>query len=102
MHVEAVLNSVRCKGFQLQRDEYQFGRTEALFLSFNVNGSSISITYETTDTIAEWPEPATPRRMRSCVGLAGVCHHFIKNCTKVSTPLMGLLHITPAELNTVQ
>jgi hypothetical protein len=101
-HVYAVLDSVHHEGFRLHSKQCQFGRTEAPFIGFKVNGSGVSMTSEKITAIADWPDPATPKEMHSFVGLAGVYHRFIKNFAKTATPLIALLNVTPAEFNKVQ
>jgi hypothetical protein len=101
-HMQAVMDSIRRKGFRLQGKKCQFGQAEAPFLGLKVNGSGISMTSEKVATIADWPEPATPKEMRSFVGLSGIYCHFVKNFAKITTPLTALLNVTPVELNKVR
>jgi hypothetical protein len=101
-HVQAVLDSVRRDGFRLQSENCQFGRAEAPFLGFKVNGSGVSMTSEKIAAIADWPDPVTPKEMRSFVGLAGVYRRFVKNFAKTASPLTALLNVTPAEFNKVR
>jgi hypothetical protein len=67
-----------------------------------VNGNGVSMTTETITTIADWPDPATPKGMCSIVVLAGVYRYFFKNLAEIAAPLTALLIITQTEFNRVQ
>ena len=65
-------------------------------LGFNVcgddpDGASVRRTHEKVKAIADWQCPASPKDMRSFVGLAGVYRRFVPEFFKISEPLMELL-----------
>jgi hypothetical protein len=101
-HGQVVLNSVRWEGFRLQRQKCQFRNAEAPFLRFMVNRAGVSMTTEKITAIADWPDPVTPKEMRSFVRLAGVHRSFVLHFSKIAAPLTALQNVTPTEFNRVQ
>ena len=80
-HVKSVMDTVRKAGFRLHGLKCSFGRTSAPFLGFGVSGddpdgASVRMTHEKVKAIVDWPCLASPKDMRSFVGLAVVYRKF--------------------------
>lgn len=81
-HVRAVMDTIRKAGFCLHVSKCSFGRTLAPFLGFDIDGDDprgapVKMTQEEIKAISDWPYSASPKDMRSFVGLSGVYRKFV-------------------------
>ena len=92
-HVRAVVDPIRKTGFRLHGSKCLFGRTSTPFLGLDIDGdvpegASVRMTHEKIKVISYWPYPASPKDMRSFVGLSEVYREFVPDFAKMSAPLM--------------
>ena len=56
-----------------------------------ISGKGIADNLERVQAILDWTPPETVKQVRSFLGLASYCRHFIENFSKVAKPLTELL-----------
>ena len=103
-HVRAVMDTIRKAGFRLHGSKCSFGRSSAPFLGFDIDGedsegASVRMTHEKIKAISDWPYPASPKEMRSFVGLSGVYRKFVPDFAKIAAPLTELFSVEQREYN---
>ena len=103
-HVRAVMDTIRKAGLRLHGSKCSFGRTSAPFLGFDIDGedpegASVRMTHEKIKAISDWPYPASPKNMRSFMGLSGVYRKFVPDFSKILAPLMELISVDQREFN---
>src|ERR1700694_3014953 len=69
----------------------QFHVQEIAFLGFIVSSEGICMDPSKVAAIAEWPIPKSVHDIRVFLGLANFYRRFIKDFSKVSTPITALL-----------
>ncbi|CEP15198.1 hypothetical protein, partial, partial [Parasitella parasitica] len=69
----------------------EFDVTKVQFLGFVISPQGISMDPEKVKSIAEWPAPKSVHDVQVFLGLANFYRRFIKNYSKVCTPLTALL-----------
>jgi hypothetical protein len=57
------------------------------------------MTHEKVKSITDWPDPLTPKDMRSFVGLTGVYRKFVPEFARISAPLLDLILVDQKEYN---
>ena len=67
-----------------------FGLDQVTFLGHVVSKDDIQVDPKKIEAIIVWPRPMTVIKVRSFLGLAGYYRRFVKDFSKIATPLTKL------------
>jgi hypothetical protein len=93
LHVRKVLRRLRENQLFAKESKCEFFQTAVSFLGHVVSGKGISMEEDKVRAIRDWPAPISVTGVRSFLGLAGYYRRFVKDFSKISSPLTELLHI---------
>ena len=96
-HVEAVrwvLEHLRKHGLFANLKKCRFHQDEVRFLGFVVSAYGIRNEEERIKAVKTWPEPKSVRDMRVFLDFANFYGRFIKNFSRIATPLTSMLRTT--------
>ncbi|XP_074355559.1 putative mitochondrial protein AtMg00860 [Apium graveolens] len=68
----------------------EFWLEEVQFLGHIVGKDGIKVDRAKIEAVSRWEQPKTPTEIRSFLGLAGFYRRFVKDFTKIATPLTKL------------
>ncbi|GAQ89856.1 putative retrotransposon protein [Klebsormidium nitens] len=66
-------------------------RTEVTFLGHVINADGVSMEACKVAAVTAWPQPQDPGDIRSFLGLAGFYRRFVRDFSRIATPLTDLL-----------
>ena len=72
----------------------EFWSTEVTFLRHVVSKEGIKVDPLKIKAVAEWPRPTNVTEVRIFLGLAGYYRRFLKDFSKIASPLINLLKKT--------
>src|SRR3984893_4075488 len=72
--------------------ECEFSKNEISFLGHVINSDGIKMEPSKVDAVVKWPQPKNIHDIRSFLGLAGYYRRFVKDFSKLASPLANLLH----------
>lgn len=81
------LDKVECRTVP---EKCEFFKKEVSFLGFIVSVNGIRMDPEKIQSITEWPTPRTVKDVQAFLGLANYNRKFIKDYSKIATPLTNL------------
>lgn len=90
--VRMVLDLLRKHQLYAKESKCEFFQTSVSFLGHVVSGKGISMEEDKVKAIRNWPAPTTVTGVRSFLGLAGYYRKFVKNFSRIASPLSELLH----------
>jgi len=90
-HVRMVLARLREFGLYANLDKCTFHTEEISFLGFVISPRGFEMEGSRVVAIKEWPVPRSRRDIQIFLGFTGFYRRFIKNYSKVATPLTDLL-----------
>ena len=88
--VNAVFERLDKVGFKTAPEKCRFFRKEVDFLGFIVGTKGIRMDPDKIQSIMEWPTPKSVKDVQSYLGLANYNRKFIKDYSKIATPLTNL------------
>ena len=88
--MEEVLNILESKSLFAKASKCEFGLEEILYLGHKINAKGVSVDEEKVKAIREWPKPKTLTQLRGFLGLCSYYKQFVKNFSKLASPLMYL------------
>ena len=89
-HLEQVLEILRKNVFKAKFSKCVFWQEEVKFLGHVVSEKGISVDLRKITAIQDWKQPTTPIEVRSFMGLASYYRKFVKDFSKISSPLTKL------------
>ena len=70
--------------------KYEFWLDQVVFLGHMVSKDGIQVDPKKIEVVAEWLRPTTVTEIRSFLGLTGYYRRFMKDFSKITTPLTRL------------
>jgi hypothetical protein len=89
-HVREVLGILREKKLFAKESKCELFKEEVEFLGHHVGGSGIRMMESKVKAIQEWPTPTKATHVRSFIGTAGYYRKFIRDFSKITSPLTDL------------
>jgi len=89
-HVRAILTLVRDTRLTLKASKYEFHTTETEYLGYVLSPQGLRMDEEKIRTIKDWKEPTNVKGIQSFLGFANFYRRFIKDYSKITTPLSAL------------
>jgi hypothetical protein len=89
-HVRRILERVQEVGLTLKASKYEFHTDRTEYLGYIISPMGISMDPEKVKPVAEWREPTNVKGVQSCLGFANCYRRFIRDFSKITTPLTKL------------
>ena len=89
--VKKVLEKLEAAGICLKLEKCAFDKQEVSFLGFVIGVNGISMDPAKVAAIQEWATPKSAFDIQVFLGLANFYRRFVKNYSKIATPLTALL-----------
>jgi len=90
-HLSKVFQRLRGKKLYAKFEKCEFGVMEVDFLGHKITREGLKMDDHKVKAIMDWEPPKSMLTLRSFLGLASYYRKFIKNLTKITTPLTNLL-----------
>jgi hypothetical protein len=91
-HLECVLQTLRQHKLYAKSSKCEFSKNELSFLGHVINSDGIKMEPSKVDAVVKWPQPKNIHDIRAFLGLAGYYRRFVKDFSKLASPLTNLLH----------
>ena len=101
-HLCLVLQRFNEYGIIINPTKCMLGVQKLHFLGHHVTQQGITPLPEQVQTIRDFPQPRTLRKLREFLGLVNFYHRFIPQCATILTPLNSLLKYTSTNSRTLQ
>ncbi|XP_043687903.1 uncharacterized mitochondrial protein AtMg00860-like [Telopea speciosissima] len=89
-HLRFVLQRLREKQLYAKFSKCNFWLQQVAFLGHLVSAKGIEVDPGKVQSVVDWETPKNVADIRSFLGLAGYYRRFIKNFSKISTPMTRL------------
>ena len=89
-HVCEVLQRLRNNALFGNLEKSKFHNSSAIFLGYIISSNGIKIDPEKVEAVLSWPTPKCVKDIQSFIGFANFYHRFIKDFSKIVTPLTQL------------
>jgi hypothetical protein len=90
-HLQKVFQRLRENKLYAKFEKCEFVVTKVDFFRHRITQESLKMDDHKVKVILDWEPPRSVSALRSFLGLASYYHKFIKNFTKIATPLINLL-----------
>jgi len=89
-HVRTILRRVEETGLTLKASQCEFHTMDTEYLGYVISPKGLRMDEEKIRTIKEWKEPTNVKGIQSFLGFANFYRHFIRDYSKITTPLSSL------------
>lgn len=89
--LQEVLKRLDTSGIKLRLNKCKFSATKIAYLGHVISEEGVSTDPQKTQAVANIPTPTDKRAVKSFLGLVSYYRRFIKNCSSIANPLVGLL-----------
>ena len=89
-HVRLVLEKLKTAGLYAKLEKCEFDKDSVEFLGYVISQKGISMDRHKVDTLLCWAQPQSLREVQCFLGFANFYRSFIKNYSKVASPLIAL------------
>jgi hypothetical protein len=89
-HLKRVLSLLREKQLYAKFSKCAFWLEEVSFLGHVISGAGIAVDPTKIEAIVNWQRPTNITEVRSFLGLAGYYRRFVKDFSKIASPLTNL------------
>lgn len=86
-HIRIVVNALHEANMKISSEKSHFFKTSTEFLGHIIKNGRITVDPMKTETIQNYPIPATLKELRSFLGLTGYYRKFIKDYAKIVKPM---------------
>ncbi|KAL8123967.1 hypothetical protein AgCh_011826 [Apium graveolens] len=86
-HLRMTLEILRKEQLYAKFSKCEFWLKEVQFLGHIISREGIQVDLTKIEAVLNWERPKTPTEVRSFLGLAGYYRRFVKDFTKIATPL---------------
>jgi hypothetical protein len=90
-HVRLVLERLRANGLFTKPEKCSFHQDETEYLGYIVSPNGVKMDPKKVTAIIDWPEPSSVHDLQVFLGFANYYRRFVKNYSKITTPLTRLL-----------
>ncbi|KAL8148236.1 hypothetical protein AgCh_005552 [Apium graveolens] len=94
VHLQIALQKLREKRLYAKFSKCEFWLTEVQFFGHVVSKEGIKVDPVKIKAVSKWEQPKTPTEIRSFLGLAGYYRRFVKDFSKITSPLTKLTNGT--------
>ena len=93
-HLEQVFDRLREANLKLHPSKCHFAVKQLNFLGHIISRNGVEVDPEKTKAMSEFPTPKSQTQVRRFLGMANYYRRFIKDYSKIATPLYALLKST--------
>jgi hypothetical protein len=100
-HIKRIFELFKQYDLVVSEKKCEWGKESLIFLGHIVNGSGIQVDNKKIEKITSWPVPANITEVRGFLNLSTYYKRFIKNFSKIATPLYKLTEGSPKKGATI-
>ena len=90
-HLRLVFSALKKNSLYVKKEKCEFCQQEIMFLGHKVSQGRIRMDERKVEAILDWSAPTKVTELRSFLGLANYYRRFIKDYSKMASPLTDLL-----------